>query len=911
MSHKPKNILSLKELSGEWKSQEWLAHLPSLRNQQAQALVNKDLTSIGWLAATPFAMGYHTGTLRVDGEVLACDAFRWSAYEASRRVKKGDLRIESASRMVFEENGLLWRIQVTNEGKERRSTALDLDCFAMFSRSEINWGWLYGQPWKNGIRHDYLAMEKLRQGITDRDDHGFMLTGNPRPIEIGIPHSADHAIDLDEEKPMLCETELPQHVSDDARPPEPIAMIGEVRALRIFGTADFEASSEMLSHDEVISLKDEAASFQLPSITLPDTVSISLSVKPEVSQQRAVVFSHGDQPDSLRLSIAEGCLRLDMGGDYVLATEPLALQEWSQIGITFDGRTATLTINAQSCGQTSPWWDAEQWQGGLTERGLEVTDTASDAVACYAFATAPNQLVAKGSGANATWSLELEPGESAVIEWVLSYGSDHQEVLQNAEQWSAGFDTVFDSVATRYEQRWQDMFDPQGGFFSGHLPSFETPDEELKRVYYMGALTLLYLHHSKLPVSRSTFLTGGPRLGATTTYYWDVNEWPGCYALLEPEGMKEWLRFVLTKDIDACFGIDNYSGIAVGNGYVANYHSLFNIMYHYLSVTGDLDFLSEAIAGRNVKQHLHDMALNWERLTSPQTGGRLADFGADHWNLLECVPNYKHVVASFNAGYVWMMDKMAEIYQRLGDAAQAAEFISKANQLSEAVLELSDGKGRWYTVHPNKTETVHHVLDFVMVSRDMKDRLSPKIKKEMAAFVQDELLTDNFMRAQSQQDPVAEYSDRPDHGPNGAFAAWPGATAFGLANLGDYDDAVAVLKRLHGVSYEGCGAQAWELFQHPERQDAPVRIAERGASNRESAAAAASAEGVIFGLFGFDPSALSATSLPLRCESEKHGKLSGVLSHLSYQGQDFKIMLENGKLTKSEASSVCATTIKE
>ena len=136
-------------------------------------------------------------------------------------------------------------------------------------------------------------------------------------------------------------------------------MLGQVQAFRVFGTADFDTASEMLSHDETISLKDEEASFPLPSITLPETVSISLSVKPDVSQERAVIFSHGDQPDSLRLTIAAGCLRLDMGGDFILAAAPLALNEWSQIGITFDGRTASLSINGQSCGQTTPWWDAE------------------------------------------------------------------------------------------------------------------------------------------------------------------------------------------------------------------------------------------------------------------------------------------------------------------------------------------------------------------------------------------------------------------------------------------------------------------------------------------------------------------------------------------------------------------------
>jgi len=46
-----------------------------------------------------------------------------------------------------------------------------------------------------------------------------------------------------------------------------------------------------------------------------------------------------------------------------------------------------------------------------------------------------------------------------------------------------------------------------------------------------------------------------------------------------------------------------------------------------------------------------------------------------------------------------------------------------------------------------------------------------QLSREMVDFVQRELLLDNWMRAQSQLDVAATTSDRPDHGPMGAYDA--------------------------------------------------------------------------------------------------------------------------------------------
>ena len=82
----PQYVPSLETLCGdEWLDRADLAHLHSLRNQWGQAHVNADLASLSWLAIPPYSGGYRTGVLRVNGQVVAAQAFRWRPWGVSRR----------------------------------------------------------------------------------------------------------------------------------------------------------------------------------------------------------------------------------------------------------------------------------------------------------------------------------------------------------------------------------------------------------------------------------------------------------------------------------------------------------------------------------------------------------------------------------------------------------------------------------------------------------------------------------------------------------------------------------------------------------------------------------------------------------------------------------------------------------
>ena len=211
------------------------------------------------------------------------------------------------------------------------------------------------------------------------------------------------------------------------------------------------------------------------------------------------------------------------------------------------------------------------------------------------------------------------------------------------------------------------------------------------------------------------------------------------------------------------------------------------------------------------------------------------------------MPTYINKVPSFNSANVWMMRELAEILEENGDAAEARQLRLEADAMFKAVMTLYEpGKGVWASLHRDGTRVeMRHCYDFATVGRFLAADLPPNVRREMVDFVQRELLMEKWMRAQSQLDVAAANSDRPDHGPMGAYDAWPAVTVDALCRLGYWNIAVPFLRRTQAAVYEGVYAQAREFYGADRRdRDAPVRIAQRQGCMRECTGGGAFAETV-------------------------------------------------------------------
>ena len=735
---------SLDKISGIWVSADTMAMEPSLRNFRGQAVCNRDMTSISWLASAPYSGGYHTGILKINGEVPMASMFRWQPYQALRKTQWKGLELYSSTRMLPDEDGLLWRIEITNATNEIKQVDVAIDVIGFVSKYEGDWQWWYPFPKMDGM-------------VTKRDEEVEVVRKN-----IGLKNYTDSLV-IDE--------------------------------------------------------------------------------------------------------LVEG--------------KPT-------------GRKSAVKFPTDNDIMNSPKYNSVG-----TRESVIINDHETPAVSGFIFKSKPDSLYTFNSGGTGIWKLTLKPGEKKTIEYAMGYGDDSKRLQTNLTNLATNFDQKFDGVKKIWEDRWHRMFEP-GQILSASFPILTTADTVASRVYYTGPLTMLYLMNTNLPQHKRVILTGGPKWGATISFFWDNTEWSTVQATVDPEMLKENLRSWIKIDPSKFYGVDNFGGGGVGNAYSANYYALFQLIRSYISVTGDYDFLHEQVDGKTVLETLQLYATNWERISSYGKPGctdpvyKLGDFGNDEWNLLECVPTYKNIVPSFNAGYIWMMRETTRLYDQTGDSSTAHLLESKAEVLKEQLLKLYAGSGVWNCLYPNNKQVqVRHCLDFMFVGRFLSNDLSASMKKEMVAFLYDELITDHWMRAQSLLDSAAKNSDRPDHGPLGAFDGWPAGTMDALVQMGYPQNALDFYHAIAPVTLEGSWAQAHELWgDNKGNKNAKVRIAERGWHARDAIAGIGMSQVMLKCFFGFNPSVDGKMI-------QEPGRINfkGTLHHVYYKGERYTITSDNGKVT--------------
>jgi len=503
--------------------------------------------------------------------------------------------------------------------------------------------------------------------------------------------------------------------------------------------------------------------------------------------------------------------------------------------------------------------------GALQADGLLVTNSTQRAGVTTVLRPSrmPDSVTAEKDVVCWSWTFELAAGGKASMGFVA--GDDKSALTAETEArvsaWAGRFDAVMDECKQVWERRWADAFTPGNAHFSGNLPVLKTGDAALPRNYYMGALTMLILERTQFPVSPRSFITSGERADGVQ-FYWDASMQATAWALLEPVGMKATLRrwLVQSARTGAVTNITQTAGFDRSHhdkilGYAFNACTIFKAADEYLRVTGDLKFLDEKLEdGKTVLEHLDAFATDWETLPKGPKG--LVNYGENH-NLLECAPAYIHCVPSCNAQDVWMMRQSARWHTLHGDQARARELQDKAEAFVPVVMGLyKPGAGVWNAYHMDGAQVeLRHCVDFIYVGNALRNDLTSTQKTEMIGFVKRELFMRDWMRAMSRQDAAAAHSDRPDHGPMGAYDGWVPLTVGTMWRLGDPSAAYEFYRRTAAVTKEGPFAQARE-FYGPNRKDddAPVRIAMRQGCMKECISGAAFADVVINVFFGFSPS---------------------------------------------------------
>ncbi|MFA5567827.1 MAG: hypothetical protein WC972_04185 [Trueperaceae bacterium] len=372
--------------------------------------------------------------------------------------------------------------------------------------------------------------------------------------------------------------------------------------------------------------------------------------------------------------------------------------------------------------------------------------------------------------------LEVDAGGSADLTWVHAMATDAAAAISAARGYLARGQMLVGETRDAWEAEWRAAFGENGDRFSGYLPVLSSDQESIRRLYYMGVITLLYCRRAPTwGGTATTYITGFPSsLGTfphTWVFPWDTMMVSGLLSLLDPTALRSMILAFLAADMHEGCAIDFRAGSPVGFWYAVNDYALIHMTWQYLRHTGDLQLLSQRVRGASVLDHMLEHARYYRRLADDDG---LADYGTAQ-NLLECVSTYTHKVASFNAANVWSGRTVAAMLRIADRHAEADELESTAAGLSAAVQRLYvDGEGYFACRQPDGSlVSVRHVLDFFTVLQCMPDALRPEQQDEMIDFFRRELKTTSWMHALSPLDPDAAFSSRTDHQDEGAYTTWP------------------------------------------------------------------------------------------------------------------------------------------
>ena len=408
-----------------------------------------------------------------------------------------------------------------------------------------------------------------------------------------------------------------------------------------------------------------------------------------------------------------------------------------------------------------------------------------------------------------SWDVSLAAGETWVATVVVALTGSADASRQTVRELTAAPNAALAAVHEGWQHEIAALFTPNNDRYSGWLPSLETDDVGLRRLYGIAAVGLAYFRRDH-PVEqvRRAYATLMPRYWGTTTFIWDYALSGFAHALLDPLTLQGSLQYWMAMDVHKHVGTDFRTGEGVGQWYSVNDYAMLSLSREYLRWSGDVDWLRGGCPqlvdsdARTVLDKLDEYATGWRRF---RTAGGLADYGGLA-NLLECVSTYVHEVAGMNAANVFGLRFVAGLH----DGERRDELLAEADALVSEVHKLyARGTGYWQARSPDGTlEAVRHCYDLITVLTTMPDDLDEEQRAEMVGFWQRELRTDVWMRALSPADPDCVFSIRPDHQWSGAYTAWPALAVLGLCNIGRHDLAVPWLHGLARSANQGPFSQA-------------------------------------------------------------------------------------------------------
>ncbi|HUJ74363.1 MAG TPA: hypothetical protein VL359_05870, partial [bacterium] len=444
------------------------------------------------------------------------------------------------------------------------------------------------------------------------------------------------------------------------------------------------------------------------------------------------------------------------------------------------------------------------------------------------------------------WRTTLDAGRSLDLRATFAFATSRDEALRLLRDTVDHAERRLEQAADWYEKVWQAAFTPRNGIFSGWLPRLETDIEPLRRIYYMGAMTLITCRRSyPHAVKRPLYLTIWPRRGEGSSYLaWELPYVSAPLVRLDPQALKsEWQILASAPMLD--YQVTNYfTGRHGGWGCSAHPQALIESASRLLRFSGDRSILDETVLRQRRTTAGFEAASQGQIVDEgdaagsdrPMTGAEVLaetyslydtlrmpgtpfiDFGgrgAYH----ECVTTYAHATAGMNAFFSTAL-RDASLFglpSRRADADALLKAVTSLYREEPASFDCRYPDGRLVSA-PN-------LYDLGMVLTYLGAALPKSITSSVYSFILDELCTPTWAHNLWPLDPDIASGIRADHQWAGCFPAWISQFAIGAAHSGVADQRLSDwLTGVAEITRQGPFGQAyWAEDIHPPEEGAAAK----------------------------------------------------------------------------------------
>ncbi|MBX3256435.1 MAG: hypothetical protein KF862_20025 [Chitinophagaceae bacterium] len=164
-------VPSLDELSGQWRPTWQDEQTPAISNFHGGMQAGKNVLSITNLIQPPLSQGKHFDggsimELYINQKPVITESSKWYPYQVLRKAHSDSCLIETNTRMVFEDAGIVWKLKITNLSTFTRRLHLK---FAnkghIRSYKDVTWTWSTPRP----VDNDFKAELHGKRGFVESD----------------------------------------------------------------------------------------------------------------------------------------------------------------------------------------------------------------------------------------------------------------------------------------------------------------------------------------------------------------------------------------------------------------------------------------------------------------------------------------------------------------------------------------------------------------------------------------------------------------------------------------------------------------------------------------------------------------------------------------------------------------------